>query len=66
MVQNSTSVDRRTKFKVVCSLGSTCARGTPNMQTITTLYMQNPINLESFSAVIYNNNIINKIVKYIQ
>lgn len=52
VVQNITSADRRTKCRVVFSVGSTWERGTPKAQTITTLYMQNPIYLESFKAEI--------------
>ena len=50
MVQNMINVDGRTKFKVVSSVGSTWVRGTPNIHTITTLYIQKPMYLESFKA----------------
>ena len=50
MVQNMISVDGRTKFRVVSSVGNTWVRGTPNMHTMTTLYIQNPMYLESFKA----------------
>ena len=37
VVQNMTKVDSKTKFNVVCSVGKTWAKGTPNAQTVTTL-----------------------------
>ena len=37
VVQNMMRAEGRTKVKVVCSDGSTCASGTPNTQTMTTL-----------------------------
>ena len=37
VVQNMMRAEGRTKFKVVCSVGSACVSGTPNIQTMTTL-----------------------------